>query len=448
MSDGTEERRIDEESVRRSGARGEASAPVPAADPALVAERVAAVWRIEAPRIVGALTRFVGDFAQAEDLAQEALAEALEQWPAEGVPRNPGAWLTAVAKRRAIDGWRRRERYEERVAEIAHDLEAERAAEADSPPYDPDRIDDDVLRLVFIACHPVLSREARVALTLRVVGGLTSEEVARMFLVPVATVQQRVVRAKKTLAEAGVAFEVPPRAELPERLDAVLGVLYLIFTEGHAASGGEDWMRPELSREALRLARIVAALLPREPEAQGLVALMELTAARFPARTDAEGHPVLLADQDRSRWDRGAIARGRAALERADAIGRGRGPYALQAAIALEHDRAASVEDTDWAAIVAVYDALAELSGSPVVALNRAVAVSMADGPAAALELVDALAGEPRLALSHLLPSVRGELLARLGRAEEARAEFELAAERTQNARERAVLLAKASGRG
>lgn len=426
-------RRADEESARRGRAVG---------------ERVAAVWRIESARIVATLTRMVGDFGLAEDLAQEALADALVQWPEQGVPQNPGAWLTAVAKRKAIDGWRRRERYDERMAAIAHDLEAEqaRAAEVSGElPWDPDRIDDDVLRLVFVACHPVLSREARVALTLRVVGGLTSEEIARAFLVPPSTVQQRIVRAKKALADAGVAFEVPARDELPERLGAVLGVLYLIFNEGYAASAGDDWMRPELSREALRLARIVAALMPREAEVHGLVALMELTAARFPARVDRNGDPILLADQDRRRWDRSAIARGRDALARADAVGRGRGAYALQAAIALEHDRAPSVEETDWAAIVAVYDALRTLTPSPVVELNRAVAVSMADGPAAALALVDALEGEKRLALSHLLPSVRGELLARLGRADEARAEFELAASRAENARERAVLLAKAA---
>ncbi|MGX5696494.1 RNA polymerase sigma factor [Agromyces soli] len=408
---------------------------------------MAVVWRIEAPRIVATLTRMTGDFGLAEDLAQDALADALVQWPEQGVPQNPGAWLTTVAKRRAIDGWRRRERYDERMAAIAHDLEAEQAADAEALPYDPDRIDDDVLRLVFVACHPVLSREARVALTLRVVGGLSSEEIARAFLVPTATVQQRVVRAKKLLGESGVGFEVPARDELPARLGAVLGVLYLVFNEGYAASAGDDWMRPELSREALRLARIVAALLPSEPEVHGLVALMELTAARFPARVDRDGEPILLADQDRSRWDRSAILRGRAALARADALGRGRGAYALQAAIALEHDLAPSVDETDWAAIVAVYNALAALSPSPVVELNRAVAVSMAEGPAAGLALVDGLAGDKRLALSHLLPSVRGELLARLGRDEEARAEFELAASRAENARERAVLLAKAAAR-
>ncbi|BDZ55575.1 hypothetical protein GCM10025870_26480 [Agromyces marinus] len=330
-------------------ARARGAAEVRRADEAR--RTVAAVWRIESARIVATLTRTVGDFALAEDLAQDALAEALAQWPASGIPSNPGAWLTTVAKRRAIDGWRRRERYDERLAAIAHDLERERAEATDATgelPYDPDAIDDDVLRLVFVSCHPVLSREARVALTLRVVGGLSTEEIARAFLVPVSTVQQRIVRAKKTLGEAGVPFEVPPREEFAARLGTVLGVLYLIFNEGHSASAGPDLMRPELGREALRLGRVLTALVPREPEAHGLVALMELTAARFPARIDANGDPVLLEDQDRLRWDRSAITRGRAALARADAIGRGRGPYALQAAIAEQHAVAASVAETDW----------------------------------------------------------------------------------------------------
>ncbi|WP_127794187.1 RNA polymerase sigma factor [Agromyces sp. LHK192] len=426
MTDATGERRVDEESARRS---------------------VVAVWRIESARIVATLTKVVGDFGLAEDLAQDALVDALAQWPVEGVPRNPGAWLTSVAKRKAIDGWRRRERYDDRLAAIAHDLEAEQQRQTDAPPWDPDEIGDDVLRLVFIACHPVLSREAQVALTLRVVGGLTTEEIAKAFLVPTSTVQQRIVRAKQALADAGVGFEAPARDEFAQRLGTVLGVLYLIFNEGYAASSGDEWMRPELSREALRLGRTVVALVPREPEAHALVALMELTAARFPARLDRDGHPVLLADQDRTRWDRSAITRGRAALARADAIGRGRGAYALQAAIAEQHDLAASVDDTDWQAIVAIYDGLVSLTPSPVVELNRAVAVAMASGPGAGLELVDALADDKRLRLSHLLPSVRGELLARLGRDDEARAEFELAAQRAENARERAVLLAKAAAR-
>lgn len=424
MTDATGARRADDESARRA---------------------VVAVWRIESARIVATLTRLVGDFGLAEDLAQDALADALVQWPEQGVPANPGAWLTAVAKRKAIDGWRRRERFDERVAAIAHDLEAEQQTATDATPWDPDAIDDDVLRLVFIACHPVLGREAQVALTLRVVGGLTTDEIARALLKPTATVQQRIVRAKRSLADAGVAFETPSRDEFGARLSGVLGVLYLIFNEGYAASAGDDWMRPELSREALRLARVLAGLVPREPEVHGLIALMELTAARFPARLDRDGAPILLADQDRRRWDRSAIARGRAALARADELGRGRGAYALQAAIAEQHDLAPTVDDTDWGAIVGIYDALLELTSSPIVALNRAVAVSMASGASDGLELVDALADDPRLRLSHLVPSVRGELLARLGRDREARAEFERAAELTQNARERAVLLAKAA---
>jgi RNA polymerase sigma factor (sigma-70 family) len=417
-------------------------------DPESARRAVAAVWRIESARIVATLTRMVGDFALAEDLAQDALAEALAQWPDSGIPSNPGAWLTAVAKRRAIDGWRRRERYDERLAAIAHDLEREQAEATDAAgglPYDPDAIDDDVLRLVFVSCHPVLSREARVALTLRVVAGLSTEEIARAFLVPVSTVQQRIVRAKKALGEAGVPFEVPPRSEVPERLGTVLGVLYLIFNEGHSASAGSDLMRPELSREALRLARVLAGLVPREPEAHGLVALMELTAARFPARLDAHGDPVLLADQDRRRWDRSAITRGRAALARADALGRGRGPYALQAAIAEQHDVAASVDDTDWGTIVALYEALGQVAPSPVVDLNRAVAVAMADGAEAGLAIVDALSADGRLARYHPLQAVRGELLERLGRTDAAREAFAEAARLTANERERAVLLARAS---
>lgn len=405
---------------------------------------VAAVWRIESAKIIATLTRMVGDFALAEDLAQDALAEALEQWPDAGVPRNPAAWLTAVAKRRAIDGWRRRERYDERMAAIAHDLEREQDETNDAQPWDPDAIDDDVLRLIFIACHPVLSREAQVALTLRVVGGLGSEEIARAFLVPVATVQQRIVRAKKTLAAARAPFELPPREEFRERLGAVLGVLYLIFNEAHTASAGENWMRPDLGREATRLARIVAGLVPREPDAHGLLALMELTAARFPARTDANGDPVLLADQDRRRWDRAAITRGRAALARADALGRGRGGYALQAAIAECHAVAASVEDTDWDRIVVLYEALGRLTPSPVIELNRAAAVAMATGPASALRIIDELRSRGALKGYHLLPATRGELLLRLGRTDEARAEFATAAALAGNERERALLELKA----
>ncbi len=408
---------------------------------------VAAVWRIESAKIVATLTRVVGDFGLAEDLAQEALLDALQQWPADGVPRNGAAWLTAVAKRKAIDGWRRRERLDDRMAVLAHDLEREQAEAADAPPWDPDAVDDDVLRLIFISCHPVLSREAQVALTLRVVGGLSSEEIARAFLVPTATVQQRIVRAKKTLAAANVPFEMPPREEHTARLGAVLGVLYLIFNEGHAASSGPDWMRPELSLEAIRLARVLAALMPRERDAHSLIALMELTAARFPARVDAHGDPVLLADQDRRRWDRGRIARGRAALGAADAIGTGRGPYGLQAAIAECHAVAASIDETDWDRIVVLYEALGRIAPSPVVELNRAAAVAMATGPASALQIIDRLASSGALAGYHLLPATRAELLLRLARDDEARSEFAVAASLAGNDRERAVLRAKADER-
>ncbi|OCG74746.1 RNA polymerase sigma factor [Microbacterium sediminis] len=409
---------------------GERTASTPAPDSARRA--VEAVWRIEAARIVATLTRVTGDFALAEDVAQEALAEALQSWPEAGVPANPGAWLVAVGKRRAIDHWRRQARQDERFAALARDLE-----DADAGEWDPQAIEDDVLRLIFVACHPVLSREASIALTLRVVGGLTTEEIARAFLVPVSTIQQRIVRAKKTLAAAAIPFEVPAPDAYPARLSAVLSVLYLIFNEGHAASAGPQWMRPDLGREALRLARVLAGLAPREPEAHGLVALLALTAARFPARVDAAGEPVLLADQDRTRWDRGLIRLGRDALARCDALGRGRGPYALQAAIAECHDVAPSVDDTDWERIVLLYEALGRVAPSPIVELNRAVAVSMAEGPAAALTIVDGLSGA--LAGYAQLPGVRAELLIRLGRTAEARAELERASRLTGNARERAV---------
>ncbi|WP_336501779.1 RNA polymerase sigma factor [Microbacterium paraoxydans] len=410
------------------------------------AERaVAAVWRIESARIVGTLTRMVGDFGLAEDLAQEALVAALRQWPVEGVPRNAAAWLTAVAKRKAVDGWRRRERLDDRLALIAHELEQKQAQVPDLP-WDPDAVDDDVLRLLFIACHPVLSREAQVALTLRVVGGLSTEEIARAFLIATATVQQRIVRAKKTLAAAHAPFEVPPREEHPARLGAVLGVLYLIFNEAYAASSGPEWMRPELSDEAIRLARVLAALQPREPEVHGLLALLELTAARFPARTDRNGDPVLLADQDRGRWDRSRIARGRAALATADGLGRGRGAYGLQAAIAECHAVAPSVEETDWDRIVILYEALGRLAPSPVVALNHAAAVAMATGPASALRLLDELSASGALRGYHMLPATRGELLRRLGRESEARSEFAVAAGLAGNDRERRLLERKARG--
>lgn len=414
-------------------------------DPTAVERAVAAVWRIESARIIATLTRVTGDFSLAEDLAQDALLEALRQWPEAGVPRSPAAWLTTVAKRRAIDAWRRRERHDDRLAQLALELERSSDAAADAPPWDPDEIDDDVLRLMFIACHPVLSREARIALTLRVVGGLSSEEIGRAFLVPTATVQQRIVRAKKALAGAGVRFEVPPREELPGRLGSVLGVLYLIFNEGHTASGGEKWMRPELAVEAIRLARVLCALLPREPETHGLLALMEFTAARFPARVDAQGEPVLLADQDRRRWDHGRIRRGHEALTRADATGRGRGVYGIQAAIAQCHAVAESVETTDWGRIVELYGTLSSLAPSPVVELNRAAAVAMASGPAAALELLDEIAASGRLRRYHLLSATRGELLRQLGREAEAREEFAAAAALATNDRERERLEKKAT---
>jgi RNA polymerase sigma factor (sigma-70 family) len=399
---------------------------------------VDAVWRIESARIVGALARFTGDVGLAEDLAQAALVEALTTWPASGVPRNAGAWLTAVAKRRAIDHWRRQERLDERYRAMATQLE-----EAGDDEWQP--IDDDVLRLVFTACHPVLSRQAQVTLTLRVVAGLSTDEIARLLLVPVPTVQQRVVRAKRTLAAAAVPFETPEPNEWRERLGGVLGVVYLVYTEGYAATRGERWIRPELADEALRLGRGLAGLLPGEPEVHGLVALMELQSSRFGARVAPDGSPILLADQDRGRWDRAQIERGRVALRRADAVGRGRGSYGLQAAIAECHAVATSVEATDWERIVLLYEALGQLAPSPVVELNRAVAISMASGPADALQLVDRLLSEGALAGSHLLPSVRGELLARLGRSAEARTELLTAAELATNEREAAVLRTKAA---
>jgi len=406
-----------------------------------VARRVDAIWRIEGARVVATLTRLTGDLGLAEDLAQDAVADALAQWPEAGVPDNPGAWLTAVAKRKAIDGWRRRERLDERYRAIARDLD-----ETEDVEWEP--IPDDVLRLVFAACHPTLSREAQVALTLRVVASLTTEEIARMFLVPVATIQQRIVRAKKTLAAARVPFEVPDPAEWPARLGAVLGVVYLVYTEGYSATSGERWVRHDLAVEALRLGRVLAALLPREPEVHGLVALMELQSSRFAAREAPDGSPILLADQDRGRWDRAQIRRGIAALDRADALGRGRGNYALQAAIARCHAIAPSVAATDWDEVVVLYEALGRIAPSPVVELNRAVAVSMATGPANALRIVDALAAEGALRGSHLLPSVRGELLARLGRVDEARDELTAAARFATNERERDVLLKKAAALG
>lgn len=405
-----------------------------------VARRVAAIWRIEGARIVAALARVVGDLGTAEDLAQDALVEAVEQWGRDGVPRNPGAWLTAVAKRRAIDGWRREQRLGEKYRLLAADLD-----EVADDVWEP--IDDDVLRLVFAACHPVLSREAQVALTLKVVGGLDTEAIARLFLVPVPTMQQRIVRAKKALSAARVPFAVPEPVEWPARRTAVLTVVYLIFTEGYVASSGDAVLRTELAHEALRLGRVLDRLLPREPEVLGLSALMEFQASRFAARVDGNGDAVLLADQDRHRWDHSAIARGRALLDRADALGKGRGPYQLQAAIALCHAEAASVDATDWDRIVLLYEMLGRITANPVVELNRAVAVSMASGPEEGLAVIDGMDATP-LRGSHLLPSVRGELLARLGRTEEARTQLLEAAGLTRNEREAALLRRKAEALG
>ncbi|MEU6646873.1 RNA polymerase sigma factor [Saccharomonospora sp. NPDC046836] len=413
-------------------------------------EAVAAVWRIESARIVGALARYTGDFALAEDLAQEALAEALVTWPREGVPRNPAGWLLTVGRRRAIDAFRRRSALDEKYAVLAHDLGEDgvgQGADVDVL-WDPDQIDDDVLALMFMSCHPVLSREARVALTLRVVGGLTSDEIAKAFLVPTATVQARITRAKKTLGAARVPFEAPAAKERTERLGSVLSVVYLIFTEGSSASSGDDLIRFDLASEAQRLARVLTRLVPDEPEVFGLLALLELTAARFPARTGPDGEPVLLEHQDRSRWDRSAIARGRAALGRAAQVGRGLGAYGLQAAIAECHAIAVSVDATNWERVVVLYEALGRLAPSPVVDLNRAVAVSMAQGPSAALPIVDELAAAEALPNSHLLPSVRGELLTRLGRTDEARTELELAVRLCGNERERVVLERKLADLG
>ncbi|WP_242882790.1 RNA polymerase sigma factor [Actinomadura litoris] len=401
-------------------------------------EAVAAVWRIESARIVGALARYTGDFGLAEDLAQEALAEALVTWPRDGVPRNRAGWLLTVGRRRAIDLYRRRSALDDRYAALAHDLDEGGDAPDGGILWDPDQIDDDVLALMFTSCHPVLSREARVALTLRVVGGLTSDEIAQAFLVPTATVQARITRAKKTLGAARVPFAVPPAAERAERLGSVLSVIYLIFTEGSSASSGEALIRLDLASEAQRLARVLARLMPDEPEVNGLLALLELTAARFPARIGPGGEPVLLEHQDRRRWDRPAIVRGRAALARARRAGRGLGAFGLQAAIAECHALAPSVGATDWERIVLIYEALGRLAPSPVVELNRAVAVSMARGPAAALPIVDGLSDA--LPSSHLLPSVRGELLTRLGRTGEARAELVRAVGLCGNDRERTLL--------
>ena len=388
----------------------------------------------------------VRDIGVAEDLAQDALVAALEQWPEQGVPRNPGAWLMATAKHRAIDQFRRNKRLTQKQQEIGRDLETEtKGVEEEVEASLDDDIGDDLLRLVFTACHPVLSTEARVALTLRVLGGLTTDEIARAFLVPEPTVAQRIVRAKRTLASEQVPFEVPSGPELTPRLASVLEVIYLIFNEGYTATAGDDWMRPALCEDAMRLGRVVAHLAPNEPEVHGLVALMEIQASRSRARIGPRGEPILLLEQDRSRWDRLLIRRGLAGLERAERLGGARGPYVLQAAIAACHARALTPEDTDWDRIASLYATLAEVAPSPIVELNRAVAVSMASGPAAGLAIVDSLRDEPLLQGYHLLPSVRGDLLAKLGRHEEARLEFERAASMTRNARERELLLERAT---
>jgi RNA polymerase sigma factor (sigma-70 family) len=405
-----------------------------------------AVWRIESPRLIASLTRIVRDVGLAEDLAHDALVAALEQWPASGVPRNPGAWLMAAAKHRAIDHFRRGKLLERKHEEIGYALEAEQqrdAAQLDEGLDDP--VGDDLLRLVFIACHPVLSTEARVALTLRLLGGLTTDEIARAFLVSEPTIAQRIVRAKRTLADKGAQFEVPRGAELAARLSSVLEVIYLVFNEGYAATAGDDWMRPGLCEEALRQGRILAELMPGEAEVHGLVALMEIQASRSRARVGPSGEPILLFDQNRALWDRLLIRRGLDALARAARLGDTSGPYALQASIAACHARARSPEETDWAGIVSLYDALLELAPSPVVELNRAVAVAMASGPEAGLQIVDRLQAESALNGYHLLPSVRGDLLVRLGRFAEAQPEFERAASLTRNARERQLLLDRAA---
>lgn len=410
-----------------------------------VQRAIDAVWRIESPRLVAGLMRLVRDIDLAEEFAQDALVSALERWPRDGVPDNPGAWLMTTAKHRALDRLRRDRMAFEKHVQLAHELDdAHEQAHARSEAALDDEIGDDLLRLIFVACHPSLSMEARVALTLRLLGGLTTDEIARAFLVPEATVAQRIVRAKRTLADGKAAYEVPRRAELDARMPAVLGVVYLIFNEGYSATAGDDLIRPALCEEALRLGRVLVGLLPQHAEAHGLLALMELQASRAQARTAPSGEPVLLADQDRGAWDRNAIERGLAALARAEALASARGSYTLQAAIAACHAQAASVEATDWARIVALYGELAQVMPSPVVALNHAVAVSMLAGPGVALPLVDALRDDPALQHYHLLPAVRGDLLHKLGRHDEAREAFLQAASMTRNARERELLESRA----
>jgi RNA polymerase sigma factor (sigma-70 family) len=407
---------------------------------------VEALWRIESGRLIAGLARLVRDVGRAEELAQDALVTALEQWPRSGIPDNPGAWLMATAKHRAIDHLRRERMLTRKHEALGHELEMEQQTNGGKLEASADdEIGDDLLRLMFIACHPLLSTEARTALTLRLLAGLTTEEIARAFLVPEPTIAQRIVRAKRTLSDAHVPFEIPRRGELAGRLSSVLEVIYLVFNEGYSATAGEDWMRPGLCEEALRIGRILAELAPREPEVHGLVALMEIQASRIRARTGANGEPVLLMEQNRALWDRLLIHRGLLALGRGEALGEARGPYLLQAAIAACHARAATAADTDWVYITALYDELARLTPSPVVELNRAVAVAMAYGPAAGLELADQLAAQGSLESYHLLPSVRGDLLAKLGRYEEARGEFERAATLTRNTRESRLLLDRAA---
>jgi RNA polymerase sigma factor (sigma-70 family) len=403
-----------------------------------------AVWRIESPRLIAGLARMVRDVGLAEDLAQDALVTALEHWPRSGVPDNPGAWLMATAKNRAIDRLRRKQLLDRKHEELGREVAVREMTVPDFDSALDDDVGDDLLRLVFVSCHPVLSTDARVALTLRLLGGLTTDEIARAFLVPEPTIAQRIVRAKRTLSEKNVPFEVPRRAELAERLSSVLEVIYLIFNEGYSATAGDDWMRPGLCEDALRLGRVLAELAPKEPEVHGLVALMEIQSSRSRARVGPSGEPILLLEQSRAQWDQLLIRRGLTALERAAKLGRARGPYAVQGAIAACHARARIAEETDWTRIVELYDELAQLVPSPVIELNRAVAVGMALGPAAGLELVDALTSEAPLANYHLLPSVRGDFLKKLGRFGEARTEFERAAQLTQNARERELLLERA----
>jgi RNA polymerase sigma factor (sigma-70 family) len=409
-------------------------------------QAIDAVWRIESARVIAGIARIVRDVGRAEELAQDALVAALEQWPEQGVPKNPGAWLMTIAKRRAIDNIRREQVLARKVEELGHEIETGGASpEPDIDAALDDDIGDDVLRLVFTACHPVLSTEARVALTLRMLGGLSAKEIARAFLVGESTIQQRIVRAKRTLADAKVPFEVPAANERAGRLASVLEVIYLIFNEGYSATAGDDWMRPALCAEALRLGRVLAGLTPKDAEVHGLVALMEIQASRAKARTGANGEPILLLEQNRARWDHVLIGRGLAALQRAEQLSDTRGPYTLQAALAACHARANTAEETDWVRIAALYAELAELTPSPIVELNRAVALSMAFGPEVGLQLADMLVDEPSLKSYHLLPTVRGDLLAKLGRFDEARTEFERAASLTANAREQALLLDRAA---